>query len=116
MGYAEMADGVKVSTRSDDAPTWPGLGEGAVTSVDPRVVLVWIPPGAHIRLTAREILVLRSVANGLTDHKIATDLGMTIGQVRYDVRRAGALLGAPNRVSTVVNAIAAHVVIVEREA
>ena len=63
-----------------------------------------------IRLTQRQIEILKWVAEGKTDWETSQILGLSEHSVRYHVEGAGARLGAVNRVHTLVKAARLHLV------
>ncbi len=87
--------------------TWQPTVEPDATAVDtlPVVLIESRPdPAAHVRgvLTRRELEVARLVAEGMTNHQIATALGISRWTVVNHVRRVMNKLGVSSRVEVAV--------------
>lgn len=63
------------------------------------------PPPAHIKLTSREMEILRGAAKGYTSKKLAADSGLAVTSVETHLRNIFRKLGASNRGEAVSTAL-----------
>lgn len=63
------------------------------------------PPGVADRLTELHVRVLELLAQGHTDRRIASELGVSESTVQRRIREASRVLGARSRVELAVRAV-----------
>jgi LuxR family quorum sensing-dependent transcriptional regulator len=66
--------------------------------------------GRHVRLTARELAVLRLVSTGAQFREVADALGLGEETVRSHLKKAQSKLGARNRTQAVAEALRQHLI------
>lgn len=76
----------------------------------PVTAVARIPAAANGTLTRFQVAIVRLVAEGYTDAKIAAELGLTEGTVSTEIRRARARLDAANRAHLAAIAIRLRII------
>ncbi|NNM27921.1 MAG: helix-turn-helix transcriptional regulator [Akkermansiaceae bacterium] len=68
----------------------------------------WKAIAAKLRLSAREVQIVRSIFDDVTDSTIATDLGISVHTVHTHCRRLYRKLGTTSRVEVVLRIVREH--------